>query len=140
MVSTLGWLNVILLILVAQIYTLKKIMIAISASESKKIKDTITVVPWRKVYKFWRMLHPFMGLLTLVIGSYHGYLALGGLRLHTGSLVLTNLFLLAIVGGILFKSISFKNRMRFIHRSLALLLIATFLIHYFWPALIPPSL
>lgn len=139
MVSTLGWLNVILLILVAQIYTLKKIMIAINTSESK-IKDIIAVVPWQKIYKFWRMLHPFMGLLTLVIGSYHGYLALGGLRLHTGSLVLTNLFLLAIVGGILFKSISLKNRMRFIHRSLALLLIATFLIHYFWPALIPPSL
>lgn len=140
MVATLGWLNVILIILLAQIYTLKKIMIATSATKSKKTKDTSIEIPWRKLYKFWRMAHPFMGLLTLVIGSYHGYLALGAIRLHTGSLVLTNLFLSAIVGGILIKSTSLKRQVRFIHQGLALLLIVTFLIHYFWPVLIPLSL
>lgn len=137
MVAILGWLNVILIIVLAQIYTLKKIMIAASATRSKA---TASLVSWHIVYKFWRTVHPFMGLATLVIGSYHGYLALGALRLHTGSLVLTNLFLSAIVGGLLLKSTSSKKRLRFIHRALALLLVATFLTHYFWPILIPFSL
>lgn len=41
----------------------------------------------KKLRALTRMIHKPLGLLLLIIPAFHGYMALGAFRLHTGTLV-----------------------------------------------------
>ncbi|WP_026477166.1 hypothetical protein [Alkaliphilus transvaalensis] len=122
MVDVMGWLNLLLILIMASISPLKKL-------GTKNIKA-------RKCYQKMRAIHPIMGILIIIIGLLHGYLALGTIKLHTGSLIVINLVLLALIAIIGPKVKQLRRRWRDIHKGLGFLLVVFLILHLFWRSLI----
>jgi Na+/proline symporter len=79
-----------------------------------------------------RKMHPYVGILVILIGAYHGYTMLGGnFMFHTGSLLL---MLLAANGvlGFLYKK-KRKKIFSTLHQAVGGLILAAFLLHFFNP-------
>ena len=121
--SLLAWVNVILLVYLALFPVIIEINKRVFKGKSKN---------FIKMMKYGRKIHPVAGILLIVSGLVHGYLMLeGNLIFHTGFLIVFLLVLNAVTGFI-FK----KKRIRkiaLLHRITGVLIILSFLLHYFNP-------
>lgn len=124
MADFLGWLNLVIFLLMGTIYPIKKRM------EKKRDQKSI------QVYRKARVIHPILGSFIILIGFVHGYMQLGRLRLHTGTLLIGYLLLMGLVA-ILGPRIRFlRKRWRVIHRSMGIPLVLLLLVHLFYNGLI----
>ena len=81
--------------------------------------------------KILRSLHKPLGVLFLATAFYHGYLVLGRITLHTGTVLFLSILLAAVLGGTYFRT---KNKTVLIaHRFFALASVVLFMIHFFYP-------
>ena len=86
---------------------------------------------YAKTIKVLRGMHKPLGALILLITLYHGYLALGALRLHTGTIAGTLVLITAILGSLFFMT---KKKSFFLwHKRFAFLLVLLLLIHLLFP-------
>lgn len=85
-----------------------------------------------KTIKFLRALHKPLGAAVIVIAVIHGYLALGALRLHTGTILWLSIFVAAVLGASFYYT---KKRPLFLwHRRWVLLVLLLLLIHLLFPS------
>lgn len=85
-------------------------------------------------YSFVRLLrriHKPMGLALLLSAAVHGFLAPGGLRLHTGSVLFVIVFVTSLLGGSFFRLK--KPELLKGHRLAALLVVLFLLLHLLFP-------
>lgn len=123
--SSLGWLVVIIIAILLVPYVLNYL--------NKKVFKTKNT-NYRKAIKFFRSLHKPLGLAILIIAPIHGYMALGGFKLHTGTLLYLSILATAGLGGSFHKT---KKKVFFTwHRRMAFVTVAMFLIHFFAPSAI----
>jgi len=123
MYSVLGWLNVIILGVILSPYVLGFLNRKFLKTRNKGFMNTI---------KFLRRLHKPFGLAMAVLALVHGYMAMGGFRLHTGSLLYASIFLTAFLGGSFYK---LKKRALFTwHKRMALVSFLLLLLHLFYPS------
>lgn len=122
MYRILGILNVALIIVITSPYWLRRL--GQCFFPKKKIASS-------GLMKVLRAVHKPFGVCLLLIALAHGYLALGALRLHTGTLAKIMVFV-TVVLGILFyrkkKSTFFKW-----HKRAALLTVLLTLLHLLAP-------
>lgn len=122
MYKILGWINAILLVLIL-------IQFLLNFSNRKFIKTDNK--NFKKVQKLFKIIHKPLGVALAILGPIHGYLALGGLRLHTGSLLYLSLIITAILGGIFYR---LKKRFFFSwHKRFAALTVLLLLVHLVFP-------
>ncbi len=123
MYKMLGILNVVLIIIIVLPYCLRRL--GQRFFPQKKIAST-------KLMKLLRSVHKPLGICLLLITLIHGYLALGSLRMHTGTLV-GIIVLATVVLGILFYR---KKRAVLLkwHKRAALLMVLLTLLHLFAPS------
>lgn len=81
-----------------------------------------------------KKLHRPLGVLVAVISIVHGYLALGGFRLHTGSLLYFSMLLTALCGVLFF--VKKKKNLLFLHRFFAVVTILLWAVHLLFPSAI----
>jgi cytochrome b561 len=123
MYSVLGWLNVVVLGVILSPYVLGFLNKKVFKTQSKGFRSTM---------KFLRRLHKPLGIAMAVLALVHGYLALGGFRLHTGSLLYLSIFITALLGGSFYK---LKKRALFTwHKRMALVSFLLLLLHLFYPS------
>ncbi|MDO4719319.1 MAG: hypothetical protein Q4A78_01525 [Peptostreptococcaceae bacterium] len=79
-----------------------------------------------------KTIHPFAGFCLLIVGAIHGYIALGGFRLHTGSLLYLAVFMTAFFGG--FFKLKKKKILLQLHRGFVLLIAIFWAIHFLFPS------
>ncbi|MDO5062298.1 MAG: hypothetical protein Q4D77_03920 [Peptostreptococcaceae bacterium] len=86
----------------------------------------------KSVVRSLKKVHPLLGGLLAVIAIVHGYLALGGLRLHTGSLVYGAILIAICFGG----AFSAKKKKVFLtlHKSFVLLALVMWSVHILFPS------
>ena len=87
--------------------------------------------PYLQLIKFLRRLHKPLGIALLLVLLIHGYLALGALRLHTGSIAFLAVLFTASLGGAFYKWK--KPVLLKWHRRAALIVVAFVLIHLIFP-------
>ena len=120
-----AWLNVVLLVIQLAPYLLVRLN-----KEFLKTKNKTYLTLTKGLRKY----HKQTGALLLVTGIIHGYLALGGqLRLHTGTILYLAIVLSAILGFGFFKKK--QKQLLKVHRTMALLIVLLFLIHFLTPNL-----
>ena len=123
MYKTLGIISLILVILITAPYWLR-----VLNSWTLKTKDK----RFFSLLKFLRKLHKPLGLLLAAVSLWHGYLAWGSLRPHTGMLAFLGFIITACFGGIYYK---IKNKKLFkAHKIMALVSVGLLLLHLVWPA------
>lgn len=86
---------------------------------------------YRKTMKALRIAHKPMGIALAVVALLHGFLALGGLRPHTGSITWVFVLATACLGGAFYKLR--KAGLLKTHRVLALLVVLLAAVHILWP-------
>ena len=87
---------------------------------------------YNKILKGLRTVHKPLGAVLLVAIAVHGTLALGGLRLHTGSILGSSLFITATLG-VLFHL--YKKKALFLwHKRMAAVTVLLFAVHFFFPS------
>ena len=97
MVDALGWLNIGLIALMFALFPIKR-------SYLKYRKSS-----YLKVYRKVRVFHPLLGLIIIIIGLVHGFLALGTIKLHTGTLVLISIITMGLISTLGRKKIVFTK-------------------------------
>ncbi|WP_422484884.1 hypothetical protein [Gudongella sp. DL1XJH-153] len=123
MYSVLGWLNVVILGVILSPYILNFLNRKFFKTQNKAFRDTVKIL---------RRLHKPLGVAIAVFALVHGYLALGGFRLHTGSLLYLSIFLTALLGGSFYK---LKKKTLFVwHKRMALLSFLLLILHLFYPS------
>ncbi|QQO10670.1 hypothetical protein [Breznakiella homolactica] len=87
-----------------------------------------------KFMKGLRLIHKPLGAAFVIVPAIHGYLAMGGFRLHTGTILWFFVVITAAAGHTfyLFK----KPGLLRVHRILALVTFCFILVHLFVPNLI----
>ncbi len=115
----MGWLNVILVVLMGAIYPVKE-----------KMRTNKKLIP---LYRKMRIIHPVVGVLMILVGSIHGYVALGEISLHSGSLILLALIAMALIALAGQKIKAFKKGWRKVHRTLGILVFLLVLAHLIFP-------
>ena len=115
----LGWLNVILVVLMGSIYPVKE-----------KMKTNKKLIP---LYRKMRIIHPVVGVLMILVGLIHGTMALGQIRLHSGSLILLALIAMALTALAGQKIKAFRKGWRKVHRTLGVLVFLLVLAHLIFP-------
>ena len=123
--SLIGWLSVCILgILIAP-----NILISLNKRFIKTKNKN-----YFKIIKFLRKLHKPLGLALLFMGLIHGYMALGTLKLHTGTLFYLSIIITAALGGSFYKT---KNKLFFKwHKRMAFFTVVLFFLHYIAPSAI----
>lgn len=122
MYKVLGWINGVLLLIILMQFLLN--------FTNRKFFRTDNKI-FKKVQKIFKDIHKPLGIVLGITGPIHGYLALGGFRLHSGSLLYLSLLITAILGGSFFK---LKKRVFFIwHRRFAALTVFLLLVHLIFP-------
>lgn len=120
-----AWLNVALLVVQLIPYVLGFLNRHVPATKIPAV---------RGLNKAFRKFHKQTGALLLVTSLIHGYLALGGVfRLHTGTILFGAILLAAIVGFGFYRKK--EKQLIKVHRTMALVIVALFLVHYFTPNL-----
>lgn len=123
--SLLGWINVLILGILITPYILNFLNRNFIKTRNKQ---------YFKVIKILRKAHKPLGIALVVFGLIHGYMALGSLRLHTGTLFYISIFITVTLGGSFHKT---KKRAFLLwHRRMALLTVALFLLHLLAPGAI----
>lgn len=122
MYKILGIINVALILVITSPYWLRRL--GKRFFPKRKIAST-------KLMKVLRSVHKPFGVCLLLITLIHGYLALGALRLHTGTLA-GIMVLATVVLGLLFYK---KKKAVFLkwHKRAALLMVLLTLLHLFVP-------
>ena len=122
MYKILGIINVALILVITAPYWLRRL--GKRFFPKRKIAST-------KLMKVLRSVHKPFGVCLLLITLIHGYLALGALRLHTGTLA-GIMVLATVVLGLLFYK---KKKAVFLkwHKRAALLMVLLTLLHLFVP-------
>lgn len=118
--SILGWINVLTFLL---------IIIPIAIKQLAKNKASV-------VFKFAKSLskrHKVFALSFIVTTIWHGYLALRGLYLHTGTILALFVIVTGVLG-VLFEQLKIKRLFK-LHSVFGLLVIVMLLIHLTLPAL-----
>ena len=123
MYSILGWLNVVILGVLVSPFVLNYINKNILNSKSKSIK---------KIVKFLRNLHKPLCITLAVVAIVHGYLALGNIRLHTGTILYISIIITATFGGSFYK---FRKKILFkMHKFFAGISLLLLLLHLIYPS------
>ena len=123
MYKTLGIISLILVILITAPYWLRMLNSWIFRTKDKRFMSLL---------KFLRKLHKPLGLALVAIALWHGYQALGGLRLHTGLLAFAGFIITACFGGIYYKT---KQKKFFkAHKIMALVSVSLLALHLIWPS------
>lgn len=123
MYAVFGWINISLI-------TLMLLPFAIFNLNSLLFKKKVSV--YLKLAKFLRKLHRYLGIPLVISVIYHGFLALGSFRLHTGTILGIMLIVVAIFGMIF---ILFKKKWAFkTHKLLAILLMLLLILHLIFPS------
>lgn len=78
-----------------------------------------------------RKIHPYIGGLLVLTGLIHGYLKLGRIAYHTGTLLLIVLSLNGLLG-LVFKRTRNRTYAK-VHRYMGILIVLLFLLHYLRP-------
>lgn len=86
----------------------------------------------KSVIRTLKKIHPLLGGLLAVIAIIHGYLALGGFRLHTGSLVYGSALIAMCFGGAF--SVKKKKVFLALHKSFVLLAVIMWSVHILFPS------
>lgn len=114
----LGWINVILASVQVSMYIVRRI----NKHQFKNSSEAL-----KKSAKLLKKVHPYTGTLLVITGITHGYMLLGGFRLHSGYFAW--LLILAVVFfGWAGPKYKIKNWLK-IHRTLVLILVAAALLH-----------
>jgi hypothetical protein len=119
----LGWFNVFLLAVMTAPYWLRFLN-----NRTLRLKGGA----FAKTIKFLRKLHKPLGLILLLLALYHGYLALGALRPHTGALVWLAIAATASLG--LSYYLSKKKALFVWHKRMVLVVLAFLLLHLLFPS------
>lgn len=122
MYRILGWLNIVLLVAVTAPYWVRRLGQWLFPGKRAAIARWI---------KPLRAVHKPLGLALVVLALVHGYMALGALRLHTGSLVWL-LVLATAALGILFYRKKKAPLFRW-HKRLALITVLLTVVHLVFP-------
>ena len=122
MYQALGILNVVLLIIITSPYWVKKL---------NKHLLHLKGPGYNKLMKTLRTIHKPLGVILALNAIFHGYLALGTLRLHTGSLAWI-MILITVALGIGFK-IKKKPVVFKWHKRAALTVVILVIIHRLFP-------
>ena len=123
MYKILGWVN-----FAAVIIMFLPIMMQKLNTQKFNQKNNIYVRFLRNI----RKLHKPIGIILFVSALIHGFLALGALRLHTGSLLG---LLLVITGIFAFLFYKLKKKWLFVtHKILAYLLVILMIVHLVYPS------
>lgn len=123
MYSILGWINVILLGVIVAPYVLNFLNKHIIKTKSSGFRNLVKIL---------RRFHKPFGIIMAILAPVHGYMALGSLRLHTGSLLYESIFITAVLGGSFYK---LKKRKLFQwHKRMALVSFILLLLHLFYPS------
>ncbi len=88
----------------------------------------------KKVLKFSKRYHRFLGIVLIIAAPIHGYLALGRIMLHTGTLLYLSILVMLLIY-ILGRAKVLKNWIIF-HRIWSLVVVVLFVVHYVYPWLI----
>lgn len=121
----MGWLIVTILLIMTAPFYLRILNKHVFHTKSEAFS---------RIVKIFRSLHKPFGLGLLLAGFVHGYLALGTIKLHTGLLLWTSLFVTASLGAAFFKS---KKKFFFTwHKRLVLLVICMVILHLLFPSAI----
>lgn len=121
----LGWSNIIIILAMGLLFPIKQLAL------TRQFRSKI--VP---IYRKMRIIHPWLGIAAICIGLTHGSMALGGLAMHTGLLLVMTLVLTGLIA-LAGPNIPFlKYRWRDIHIIISLLVVIALLIHMFWRGLI----
>ena len=121
MYSVLGWINISIVVLLLIPFVLLK-----------KVKNKESVL--YKTKNVLSKVHRPLGALLIVIAAVHGYLALGTLALHTGTVVAVAAVLTVFLGGMF---IAVKKKQLFTaHRALGMVFVALLIIHLVLPSLL----
>jgi hypothetical protein len=85
-----------------------------------------------KTIKTLRTIHKPLGVAIAVVALVHGYLALGALRLHTGSLLWLAVLVTAVLGVLFYY---FKKKPLFAwHKRMVLVVLFLLLVHLIFPS------
>lgn len=123
--ALVGWLSVMVFAIVLAPFILNFLNRKIFKSKSKT---------FFKVLKFLRGLHKPFGIALIILGLIHGFMAMGRLRLHTGSLFYFAILITGILGISFYK---LKKRELFAwHKRFAAIAFILFLLHFFFPSAI----
>ncbi len=131
MVDAMGWLNLVLVLIMASIYPIKRAATAKPHGPGKGNNGRSMAL-----YKRMRLLHPLLGGLIIVLGLIHGYLALGTIRPHTGLLVVITIILMGAIAIFGPKMKVLRKKWRNLHRGMGLILLIFVVLHLFWRNLI----
>ena len=122
MFRVLGWVNAGLLLIMVLPFILTRANRLLFEGKNETL---------RAILKVNRKVHKPSGVLLLIIAFIHGYLAMGRVALHTGTVLYVSLFLTAILGGWFWQK---KNKQVFqIHKLGALISVLLFLLHWLAP-------
>ena len=123
MYSVLGWLNAILLGVLLSPFVLGFLNKNIFKTKSKVFRDLV---------KLLRRFHKPLGLALAILAPIHGYMALGGFRLHTGSLLYISAFTTAALGGSFYR-LKKKELFKW-HKRMAAVTVILLAVHLLFPS------
>lgn len=86
---------------------------------------------FQKVIRFLRSLHKPAGIALLLTAVWHGWLALGTIRVHTGTVLFLTVLVTATLGGAFYRLK--KKRLFSLHKIAAAITVLMFLLHFFLP-------
>lgn len=123
MYAVLGWLNIGLIAIMTAPYWLRFLN-----SRTLRLKGG----GYAKTIRVLRAVHKPLGIAILILAAIHGYLALGALRLHTGTIAGTMLLITAALGGMFYYT---KKKPVFVwHKRFVAVLLVFVLIHLLFPS------
>ena len=121
MYAILGWINVGIVAVMLLPFALR-----VLSGKGKKSKAYI------KTVRFLRTLHKPLGVALLLSAVVHGYLALGVLRLHTGTIAGALLILAVALGAVFFLS---RNKDVFAwHKAVVMAFVIMLIVHLAAPS------
>lgn len=121
--QVLGWLNLALIVIVTAPYWLRTLNQWTVKTRDKRFLNCL---------KFLRRLHKPIGIAIAALALWHGFIAWGSLRPHTGMLVYASFILTALLGAAHWRR---KDKRAFKgHKVMALLSVLLMLLHLLWPS------
>jgi hypothetical protein len=118
LISTLGYLNLALMVCLLSPFLLRRLNRHVFHSKNQLLG---------KAASSFAKAHPYLGPILLLSAMFHGYLALGVIMLHTGT-VLGSAIILQNILGLSFKLFG-KPVLLKVHRPLGLLSVIFLLAH-----------
>lgn len=124
MYSVLGYLSLAMLVILALPYPLRIL--------NKKMLDNNPKIT--SLVKQLKKIHRPVGAAVGVLAIVHGYMAMGSLRLHTGTLTYLSMLIAVCFGGLF--HIKKKKTFLTLHRSFAVITLGLLAVHLLFPSAI----